>query len=416
MLNLTDTLTLVITACFLLFVLSYYVLLFIPRRLPPREKRYRSVSVIIPAHNEEERIETCVRRILDEPFDGTKEVFVLDDGSRDKTATVARAIPGITFISKAHTGKADTINLALKKATGDAIVIVDGDSYTEHGSLQRMVDAVGLEGVGAATCAVKVVNRKTVLGVWLHLEQLYNSLMRRLFCKLNMNAVTPGPLSAFRADALRSIDGFSTDGLSEDADVTIRMVHAGHRVVFVDGAASGTIMPVTLKGFFRQRMRFIRGMVHLLKKHLRLSTLLLDIYTLPLLFFTYVQAVVMGSITIWRIAHDYYIYFAAKGTYIGWPVLEFFFNWLSLVGFARWAYSIAAGLEPLSIVAGLGIATTILSYPLYIYAALKFDRRLDLWHLVGIMFMFPYFLLLMVCAIIGLPELFRKEQYNRWTK
>jgi len=48
-------------------------------------------------------------------------------------------------------------------------------------------------------------------------------------------------------------------------------------------------------------------------------------------------------------------------------------------------------------------------------AIIKFDRKFDLWHLIPIFFMFPFWLLIMVIYILMAPDYFRK-QYNIWKK
>jgi len=416
--NILSALGTAVTLVYALVIASYYVLLLVPVRRAATTRRKRSITVIVPAHNEESRIARCVQQLIDEPFDGTKRIIVVDDGSVDGTTKAMRPLlrRGVELLRKKHTGKADSLNVVLRKARTEFIAVVDGDSFIGAGSLQAMVDAADVPGVGAATCVVKVHNNKALLGMWLHIEQLYNTLVRRLFCKLNMNAVTPGPLGVYRRSALLTVGGFSTDGFSEDMDVTIQLVRAGHRVAFVEAAVSSTVMPVSFAGFVRQRTRMLRGMMHILKRHLRPGMRPLDLYTLPLYLFTYVQAVVMGGITLWQLSSGYWAYFASKGMWLGWPVAKFFLQWFSVAGFLRWAYAVFSGAEPLTLLAGLGIGTTLLTYPLFLYAILRFDRSLRLHHLLPLVFMFPYWLLIMVLAIGCLPELFRREQYNKWAK
>ena len=60
--------------------------------------------------------------------------------------------------------------------------------------------------------------------MWFHIEQLYNSLIRLLFSKINANVTTPGPLSVYRKKELMDAGGFSTEGFSEDVDITIRLI------------------------------------------------------------------------------------------------------------------------------------------------------------------------------------------------
>ncbi|MFH1916284.1 MAG: glycosyltransferase family 2 protein, partial [Nanoarchaeota archaeon] len=248
-----------------------------------------------------------------------------------------------------------------------------------------------------------------------HIEQIYNSLLRSIFAKVNANVTTPGPLSVYRANLLREIGGFSTKGFSEDVDVTIRLIRKGYVVGYASDAVTETYMPVDVKGFFRQRTRFARGMINIFKRHLKMNAIMIDIYTLPLLVFTYVQAVIMGAITIYNIVSGYVTYFTSKGVYFNLAVLKFFFEWLSLVGFVKWTGSVFSGASPLTLYAAVGIASTLLTYPLYIYAILRFDKKIDWWHVLPIVFMFPFWLLVMAVYIVMLPFGFPKQD-NIWKK
>lgn len=124
----------------------------------------------------------------------------------------------------------------------------------------------------------------------------------------------------------------------------------------------------------------------------------------------------MGSFTIYQIAVGYLTYFASKAVYFNLEVFKFFFEWFSIVGFIKWAYSVIIGTIPLNFVTIIGIVSTLLSYPLFVLAIIKFDRKFGIRHLIPIFFMFPFWLLLMVIYIIMIPECFSKKQYNIWKK
>src|SRR3989338_11715870 len=102
----------IITLFFLLVVISYYFFLILPRKKGIPEKKFSSVSVIIPAHNEAPYIAACLDATIAAKFNGKKEVIVVDDGSKDGTAEIvaAYANKGVKLIRKKHTGKADSIN------------------------------------------------------------------------------------------------------------------------------------------------------------------------------------------------------------------------------------------------------------------------------------------------------------------
>ena len=407
----------IITFIFLLTVLSYYALIFIKKRKSKPVHKFSSITVIIPAHNEEKYIANAIESVLSADFNGKKQIIVVDDGSIDRTYEIASKFKknGVRVIKTRHLGKSSSLNTALRYAKGDIIAVIDGDSYIQKDALRMMTKELERKDVVAATGIVKVKNRKKFICMWIHIEQLYNSLMRLLFSKIDANIVTPGPLSIYRRKELMQVGGFSTKGFSEDIDVTIRLIRKGYKIGFAEGAVAETNMPYDTKGFLRQRTRFARGILNIFKRHMQLNTTIIDLYTLPLFLFSYVQAVIMGSFTIYQIVSGYNTYFASKAIYFNLSVLKFFFEWFSIVGFVKWFAGILSGQIPLTFVAIVGIVATLLSYPLFFMAIIKFDRKFDLWHLIPIFFMFPFWLLIMVIYILMAPDYFRK-QYNIWKK
>ena len=407
-----------ITLIFLLVIASYYfLLLYRPKKREHRDT-FAGITIIIPAHNEELLLADAIESVLAASFHGRKEVIVVDDGSSDETYRVAQQFSkrGVNAIRTCHLGKSAAINAALKLADTELIAIVDADSIIGKNALRAMAQEVGKRGVAAATGVVRVRNRKAGICMWVHIEQLYNSLMRLILAKANANIATPGPLSMYRKAMLDEIGGFSTDGFSEDLDVTIRLIRKGHHIGFSQDSIAETVMPSDPKGFLRQRTRFARGMIHIFKRHLRFGMRAIDMYTLPIFLFTYIQAVIMGSFTLYQIISGYMSYFASQGVYFSSGVARFLFEWLSIVGFIRWAAGIFSGTAPLDAIAIAGILATLLSYPLYFLAIAMFDKKFDLRHAIPLFFMFPFWLLIMAIYILCTPELFSNKQYNRWKK
>lgn len=84
------------------------------------------ICVVIPAYNEEKRIEALVRRINDRDLD----VMIVDDGSRDNTAELARRAGAITLRHERNRGKGAALVTGFKEALSrgyDAVITMDGD-------------------------------------------------------------------------------------------------------------------------------------------------------------------------------------------------------------------------------------------------------------------------------------------------
>ncbi len=79
-----------------LYFLLFYLLVYLRNRKTiltmPKTSKVFSVSVLIPAHNEEKTIEDTLNAVLKTDYTGLKEVIVINDGSRDRTAEIVRKL------------------------------------------------------------------------------------------------------------------------------------------------------------------------------------------------------------------------------------------------------------------------------------------------------------------------------------
>nr|WP_048055396.1 glycosyltransferase family 2 protein [Pyrococcus sp. NA2] len=215
-----------------------------------------TVSVIIPAYNEEENIESSVRSVLSQDYP-VKEVIVVDDGSSDGTYERARRIndPRLRVIRIEHSGKTKALNEGIKASSGEIIVTTDADSVMEKNAVRRLIERFYSDDVVAVGGQVRVMIESPLTLVQ-DVEHLRIAMYRR-GKDLDDLSLAPGPISAFRRDALERIGGIQESPVEDYA--TTKAIKRVGRVVYAPKAKVYTRMPMTLTDLWRQRKRWFLG-------------------------------------------------------------------------------------------------------------------------------------------------------------
>jgi cellulose synthase/poly-beta-1,6-N-acetylglucosamine synthase-like glycosyltransferase/peptidoglycan/xylan/chitin deacetylase (PgdA/CDA1 family) len=259
---------LVTTRVLLLFVLARH-----HTRLTRRAEEVRdfcpSVSVVVPAYNEEIGIERAVRSLAASDYPRL-EIVVVDDGSIDRTADIVASLglERLRLVRQDNGGKASALNTGMRFADGEVLVMVDGDTVFEGDTIRHLVRPLADPGVGAVSGNTKVGNRGGLLGRWQHIEYVTGfNLDRRMYEVLQFTPTVPGAIGAFRREALEEVGGMSGDTLAEDTDVTLAIGRTGRRVVYAEQARAWTEAPSTVAGLWRQRYRWSYGTMQAVWKH-----------------------------------------------------------------------------------------------------------------------------------------------------
>jgi cellulose synthase/poly-beta-1,6-N-acetylglucosamine synthase-like glycosyltransferase len=198
------------------------------------------------------------------------EIIVVDDGSRDGTAAIVRGLrlANVRVLEQVNGGKPSALNTGIRAASGEILVLVDGDTVFEPATIGVLVASLADPRVGAVSGNTKVGNRRGLIGRWQHIEYVIGfNLDRRMFDVLQCMPTIPGAVGAFRRAALDDAGNVSDSTLAEDTDLTMAICRAGWRVVYQPEAVAWTEAPSTLGQLWRQRYRWCYGTLQAMWKH-----------------------------------------------------------------------------------------------------------------------------------------------------
>ena len=97
------------------------------------------VSIIIPVYNAAQHLKQCIAAIKRSPY-SSFEIIVIDDGSSDASAEVARNHGTLVFQLQNQSGPAAARNYGAKKAQGDILLFIDSDVLVQEDTIGRVVD------------------------------------------------------------------------------------------------------------------------------------------------------------------------------------------------------------------------------------------------------------------------------------
>ncbi len=231
------------------------------------------VCAIIPAFNEEKVIVKTVKSVLASDYSRI-EVYVVDDGSSDRTAEVIeKAFHGdgrVHLIRQENSGKAAALNRGIEAAEAELLLLLDADTVVAPDAVSLMARHFADLRVAAVSGNTRVGNVTNLITRCQKVEYIRDfNLIKNGMSHLMCMAVVPGALGMWRRTAVQGAGGFSAQTLGEDRDLTMALLKKGERVVFEPMAFSWTEAPASLSAFMRQRFRWTYGTLQCAVKYLR---------------------------------------------------------------------------------------------------------------------------------------------------
>lgn len=295
------------------------------------------VSIIVPIYNEDKVLKDSIDSLLNLEYDNY-EIIMVNDGSSDNTKEVAETLVGIqrgkysdvrvSLINKNNAGKAIALNTGIAYSQAEFVLCMDADSKLSSNTLKVAMRHFNNPKVGAVAGNVKVLNRKKFLTDLQALEYIEGlNMARAAQSYIRLVNIIPGPIGIFRRKALQSAGFYSDDTFAEDADLTLKILSNGWKVIYEPLAISYTQAPAKLQQLIKQRYRWTRGILQSIRKH---KNMIFSAKS-PSVGYTFILIFMIYESLIWpvmNIAVNAFFIFAAL--YFGTSSLLFYW-WAGLV-------------------------------------------------------------------------------------
>lgn len=270
--------------------------------MPKRRRRDSLVSVLIPAHNEEKSIVRCLDSVRRNTYRKI-EIIVIDDASKDSTRKLVRDYMA-KYPSRSiqlmwrhkNQGKAAALNHALRRrASGDLIMTLDGDSVLHKDAIKRMVANFDTLEVAAVAANVKIMDSQTILGLLQQFEHMVGYRSKKFYSISNSEYIIGGVASTYRRNIIKKVKFYDHDTMTEDIGLSLKIAALGnkeHRLIYAADVMAMTEGVHSFSALIKQRYRWKMGGLQNIFKHKSLVghtnhrySRMLTFYRLPMAFF-----------------------------------------------------------------------------------------------------------------------------------
>lgn len=240
-----------------------------------------SVTIMIPAHNEERVIATTLEKILDLNYPrNLVQIIAINDNSSDNTGIEIKKVQDnnrkreinviTTNKETGGRGKAHALNLALEQASGEWICIFDADAAPERNTLKFLINRTFESKRYAAVFGRnKARNRnRNFLTKCINLElvasqRLINPGKWHLF-KLGQ---IPGTNFIINKEILHEVGGWDTKAITEDTDLGFSLMKRKYLICYEGRAETYQQEPEKVSVYVKQRTRWAKGNLYVVFKN-----------------------------------------------------------------------------------------------------------------------------------------------------
>jgi cellulose synthase/poly-beta-1,6-N-acetylglucosamine synthase-like glycosyltransferase len=265
----------------ILVVAGYIYYIKVSRQPPKTVLHYPFVSILVPAHNEARVIVQNVESLLllNYPPESYEIIVINDnssDNSRELLENIQRRVPhrALRVINTdkitGGKGKSNALNIGFRQCKGEYIAVYDADNTPEADALIHLIAEIENDDtLGAVIGKFRTRNRDVnLLTRFINIETLSFQWMAQAGRWQLFNLCTiPGTNFVIRRSILDGINGWDEKAMAEDTELSFRIYALGYKIKLVPLSVTWEQEPQTLKVWFKQRVRWVKGNLYVLIKN-----------------------------------------------------------------------------------------------------------------------------------------------------
>jgi len=207
----------------------------------PSDSARPEVSVVVPARDEEAILSACLESLAGQQ--GVSfEIIVVDDGSTDRTAAIARSFPNVKLVEagplpEGWSGKSNAVYVGAQQARGQWLLVTDADTVHLPGSLARALDEAKRHGAAMLSYSPAqelhgLIQRAVMPVIFAELASTYRP--REVNDPNSPAAAANGQYLLITREAYDAVGGHAAIAtcLLEDVELARAVKHSGRRIRF----------------------------------------------------------------------------------------------------------------------------------------------------------------------------------------
>lgn len=234
---------------------------------------YPFISLLVPCHNEGNNVRDTIQSLLNQNWPHF-EVIAINDCSTDHTAQVLDELASrheqlrVVHLQQ-NQGKAMALRVGALMAVSEYLICIDGDAMLDPNAAHwMMANFLSAPRVGAVTGNPRIRNRTTLLGkIQVGEFSSIIGLIKRAQRIYGRVFTVSGVVVGFRRSALQEVGYWNTDMATEDIDISWRLQLRHWDVRYEPKALCWILMPESLRGIWRQRLRWAQGGAEVALRH-----------------------------------------------------------------------------------------------------------------------------------------------------